>query len=135
MQAILRTLVRKRSCAGQTPIFAVALLAIGLLVPARAELPSYEIEQGVALADGQNPDIVIARKKLEGTHGGLIEARSGYLPSVISSGFADKRQTQTDTRLRQEDYSASVRALENVYTGGAVSNQVGIAELMIEKQR
>src|SRR5207302_10654853 len=57
------------------------------------------------------------------------------LPSVISSGFADKRQTQTSTRLREEDYNASVRALENVYTGGAVSNQVGIAELIVEKQR
>src|SRR5437667_10555441 len=135
MQAILRTLVRKRSCAGQMPIFAVAFLAIGLLAPARAELPSYEIDQGVALADAQNPDIVIARKKLEGTHGGLIEARWGYLPSVISSGFADKRQTQTDTRLRQEDYSAWVRALGNVYKGWAVSNQASIAELMNQKTR
>jgi outer membrane protein TolC len=135
MQAILRTLVRKQGCPGQIPLFALALLAIGLSGSAGAEVPSYEIEQGVALADAQNPEIVIARKKLEAAHGGLIEARSGYLPSVISSGFADKRQTQSDTRLRQEDYSASVRALENVYTGGAVSNQVGIAELMIEKQR
>ena len=136
MQAILRMLVRKHRSAGhQILIFVVALLVIGVLAQARAELPSYEIEQGVALADAQNPEIIIARKKVEGAHGGLIEARSGYLPSVISSGFADKRQTQTDTRLRQEDYSASVRALENVYTGGAVSNQVGIAELVIEKQR
>ena len=135
MQAILRMLVRKHRSAGQILIFVVALLVIGLLAQARAELPSYEIEQGVALADAQNPEIIIARKKVEGAHGGLIEARSGYLPSVISSGFADKRQTQTDTRLRQEDYTASVRALENVYTGGAVSNQVGIAKLMIEKQR
>ncbi|MEY2526997.1 MAG: outer membrane protein, partial [Verrucomicrobiota bacterium] len=135
MQAILRTLVRKQGYPGQIPLLAVALLAIGLSGKARAELPSYEIEQGVALADSQNPDIVIARKKLEAAHGGLVEARSGYLPSVISSGFADKRQTQNDTRLRAEDYSASVRALENVYTGGAVSNQVGIAELTIEKQR
>ncbi len=129
-------LVRKHRSAGhQILIFVVALLVIGVLAQARAEPPSYEIEQGVALADAQNPEIIIARKKVEGAHGGLIEARSGYLPSVISSGFADKRQTQTDTRLRQEDYSASVRALENVYTGGAVSNQVGIAELVIEKQR
>lgn len=135
MQAILRTLVRKQGYPGQIPLFAVALLAIGLSGNAGTELPSYEIEQGVALADSQNPDIVIVRKKVEAARGGLVEARSGYLPSVISSGFADKRQTQTDTRLRQEDYSASVRALENVYTGGAVSNQVGIAELMIERQR
>src|SRR6266576_7036169 len=134
MQAILRTLVRKHHPAGGALTLLVALLAIGLSGNAGAELPSYEIEQGVALADAQNPEIIIARKKVEAAHGGLIEARSGYLPSVISSGFADKRQTQTDTRLRQEDYSASVRALENVYTGGAVSNQVGIAELMIEKQ-
>jgi outer membrane protein TolC len=135
MQAILRILVRKHWAAGRLPISLVALLAIGLYRNAGAEVPNYEIEQGVALADGQNPEIIIARKKLEAARGGLVEARSGYLPSVISSGFADKRQTQTDTRLRQEDYSASVRALENVYTGGAVSNQVGIAELMIEKQR
>src|SRR5260370_38410956 len=103
MQAILRMLVRKHCSAGQILIFVVALLAIGLLAPARAELPSYEIEQGVALAEAQNPDIVIALKQLEGTHGGLIEARSGYLPSVISSGFVDSRPTQTDTRVRQKD--------------------------------
>jgi hypothetical protein len=51
-----------------------------------------------------------------------------------SSGFADKRQTQTNTNLRQEDCRASVRALQNLYIGGAVSNQVAIAELLIEKQ-
>jgi len=100
-----------------------------------AEPPSYEIEQGVALADAQNPEVIIARKKVEAARGGLIEARSGYLPSVVSTGFADKRETQTDTRLRDEDYNASVRALENVYTGGAVSNQVAIARLNIEKQQ
>ena len=135
MQAILRMFVRKHWAARRLPILLVALVAIGLPANARAELPSYEIEQGVALADGQNPEIIIARKKVEAAHGGLIEARSGYLPSVISSGFADKRQTQATTHLRNEDYNASVRALQNVYTGGAVSNQVGIAELIVEKQR
>lgn len=100
-----------------------------------AQPPTYTIDQGVALADSQNPDILIAQKKLEAARGGLMEARAGYLPSVISSGFADKRQTQNNTDLREEDYNASVRALENVYTGGAVSNQVSIAQLAIEKQR
>src|SRR6266513_2537944 len=135
MQAILRMLVRKHRSAGQILIFVVALLVIGFLAQARAEPPSYEIEQGVALADSQNPEIIIARKKVEAARGGLIEARSGYLPSVISSGFADKRQTQNETRLRDEDYNASVRALENIYTGGAVSNQVAMAELIVEKQQ
>ena len=112
-----------------------ANLAPGLCPITHAQPPTYTIDQGVSLADSQNPDILIASKKLEAARGGLIEARSGYLPSVISSGFADKRQTQTSSDLREEDYNASIRALENVYTGGAVSNQVGIAELMIEKQR
>ena len=135
MQAILRTLVRTQRCAGQMPVFAVTLLVFGLYGNARAEeLPSYEIEQGVALADAQNPEIIIARKKVEAARGGLIEARSGYLPSAIASGFADKRETQNNTALRAEDYTASVRVLENIYTGGAVSNQVAIARLNVEKQ-
>src|SRR5438309_9932112 len=101
MQAILRMLVRKHWAAGRSPILLVALLAIGLLANARAQLPSYEIEQGVALADAQNPEIIIARQKVEAARGGLIEARSGYLPSVVTSGIADKRQPQTNTRLRE----------------------------------
>src|SRR5207248_3675982 len=112
-----------------------ALLATGFFNNAQAEPPSYEIEQGVALADSQNPEIIIVRKKVEAARGGLIEARSGYLPSVTSSGFADKRQTQNETHLRDEEYNASVRALENIYTGGAVSNQVAMAELVVEKQQ
>lgn len=125
--------VRKQYALWRMPILAV--LASALCQVALAQPPVYDIDQGVALADSQNPDILIARKKLEAARGGLTEARSGYLPSVISNGFADKRQTQNNSRLRDEDYSASIRALENVYTGGAVSNQVAIAKLQIEKQQ
>jgi outer membrane protein len=135
MQAFSMMFVRIQRLTGWISIFALVLAALGLAQAAAAETPTYEIEQGVTLADSQNPEIVIARKKLEAARGGLIEARSGYLPSVVSSGFADKRQTQSDTHLREEDYNASVRALENIYTGGATSNQVAIAELIIEKQQ
>ena len=117
------------------PTLVVWLGAIGLFADARAERPSYGIEQAVALANERNPEIIIATKKLEAASGGLIEARSGYLPSAIASGFADKRETQNATDLRREDYNASVRVLENVYTGGAVSNQVAIARLVVEKQQ
>jgi outer membrane protein TolC len=101
---------------------------------AAGRIPTYTVEQGVVLADAQNPEVVIARKKLEAARGDLISARSGYLPSVISNGLYDQRQHQNDTRLRDEDYNAVVRAQENVYTGGATSNQVAIARLNIEKQ-
>jgi len=116
----------------------ILLLLIGLTTQVRCEIPTYTVEEGVALAAEQNPEIIMARKKVEAARGGLIQARSGYLPSLLSTGFADKRQAltqnQTRTQLRNEDYSASVRALENVYTGGAVSSQVAIAQLKIEKQ-
>jgi len=105
-----------------------------LCVQARCEVPTYTIEEGVALADAQNPEVVSARKKIEAARGDFISARSGYLPSVISNGFYDQRQHQGGTRLRNEDYNATVRAQENVYTGGATSNLVAISRLNIDKQ-
>src|SRR5436189_1864431 len=96
-------------------------------------VPAYTIEQAVAVTQERNPDILIARKKVVGAHGDFIEARSGFLPSLTSSGLYDKRQTQSETNLRQEDYNATLRLEQNLYTGGAVTSQVAIARLNIEK--
>lgn len=112
------------------------LFFVGLMLSAslQAATPSYSVEEAVALAQAQNPEIAIARKKVQAARGGLIEARSGYLPSVISTGLARQREHQTESRLRDEDYNASVRLFQNIYTGGAVSSQVAIARLNIERQ-
>ncbi len=96
--------------------------------------PTYTIEEAVALAQAQNPEIAIARKKVQAARGGFIEARSGFLPSLASTGLYDKRQQQNETRLRSEDYNAILRVEQNLYTGGAVTSQVAIARLNIEKQ-
>jgi outer membrane protein len=111
----------------------VFLATFALAVRAHAA-PTYTIEEAVAIAQAQNPEIAIARKQVQAARGGLIEARSGFLPSVASTGFYDKRQHQSATRLRDEDYNASLRVEQNLYTGGAVTSQVGIARLNIEKQ-
>src|SRR5437899_12263787 len=95
---------------------------------------SYDVDQTVALALAQNPEIAIARKKVQAARGGFIEARSGFLPSLASTGLYDKRQQQNETRLRSEDYNAILRVEQNLYTGGAVTSQVAIARLNIEKQ-
>src|SRR5881628_412111 len=95
--------------------------------------PVYTIEQAVAVAQEHNPEILIARKKVLAARGGFIEARSGFLPSLTSSGLYDKRQTQSETNLRQEDYNATLRLEQNLYTGGAVTSQVAIAQLNIQK--
>ena len=111
-----------------------APIALVLAAPLQAAPPVYNIEQAVALAEAQNPDVAIARKKIEAAHGDLISARSGFLPFVVTTGLLDKREHQQETRLRDEDYNASVRVLQNLYTGGAVTSQMAIARLSVERQ-
>jgi len=98
------------------------LIIFALPAPLQAAAPTYRSEEAVALAQAQNPEIAIARKQVQAARGGLIEARSGFLPSVVSTGLLDKREHQAATRLRDEDYNASLRVLQNLYTGGAVTS-------------
>lgn len=102
-------------------------------VPAFAQ-KSLTLDDAIALAKKQNPDIVIARKQVEAARGGVIEARAGYLPSVVSSGLLRQREQQEQSRLRQDDYNASLRIVQNVYTGGAVKGNLTIARLLQEKR-
>lgn len=113
---------------------AVVFLATFAVAGRAHTAPTYTIEEAVAIAQAQNPEIAIARKKVQAARGGFIEARSGYLPSLTSSGLYDKRQQQSETRLREEDYNARLQIEQNLYTGGAVTSQVAIARLNIEKQ-
>src|SRR5215813_8541028 len=110
------------------------IAALFLCSQAFGAVPTYTIEQAVAVAGEHNLDIVIARKKVQGARGGVIEARSGFLPWLSSNGLVDKRQTQSETNLRQEDYNVMLKLEQNIYTGGAVSSQVAIARLNVEKQ-
>jgi outer membrane protein len=114
---------------------ALSMLIAALSVSPKAlGLPIYTIERAVAVAEEHNPEILIARKKVQGARGGWVEARSGYLPWLSSNGLVDKRQQQTQTRLRDEDYNVTLKLEQNLYTGGAVPSQVAIARLNIEKQ-
>ena len=51
---------------------------------------------------------------------------------MVSTGLLRDLEHQTDSRLRDEDYNASVRVIQNLYTGGAVTNQLAIARLNVE---
>lgn len=108
--------------------------AIALASPA-AGARSLSVEEAVAVAKKQNLEIAIARKQLDAARGGVVEARSGYLPSVVSNGLLRKREQQTQSRLREEDYSASLRVVQNLYSGGANAARLKIARLVEEKRR
>ena len=111
------------------------LLCAGLFLPSLAAgAPRYGIEDAVRLAQERNPEIAIARQKLRGARGGKLEARAGYLPSVVADGLYRRRERASDSRLRPDDYSASVRVVQNLYTGGATSARDAIANLTLAKQ-
>src|SRR5213080_1844222 len=120
-------------CSKFAAISVLFAAALALSSKSLKATPIYTIERAVDLAQEHNPEILIARKKVVAARGGFIEARSGYLPSLSSSGLYDKRQTERQTNLRQEDYNAIVKLEQNLYTGGAVSSQVAIAQLTIAK--
>jgi outer membrane protein TolC len=94
----------------------------------------YTVEEAVAAARRQNTEILIAAKQLEAAKGGVVEARAGFLPGVVSTGLLRKRERAQPSRLRSDDYDASVRVVQNLYTGGAISSQLAIARLNEEKR-
>lgn len=118
------------------PLLRCALFSLLLLAPAAivSAAPRYSIDDVVRLAQAQNPEIAIARKKVQAARGGQLEARAGFLPAVVSTGLYRRRERATSSRLRPDDYNASVRVTENLYTGGATSNLVAIARLTLAKQ-
>ena len=111
------------------------LLACVTSAEVRAQTLHLTLEQAVALAQKQNREILIARKQLEAARGGVIEARAGYLPSVVSTGLLREREQQEQSRLRSDDYNASLRVVQNLYSGGAVKGRTAIARLLEEKRK
>ena len=86
------------------------------------------------MARKNNPEIAISAKQIEAARGGIVEARAGSLPSVVSTGFLRTIQRQEPSRLRSDDYNASVRVVQNLYTGGAVPSRRTISRLTEEKR-
>jgi len=68
------------------------LLSLGGGACARVQdVRRLSLAEAIELAKKQNPEILIARKQVEAARGGRIEARAGYLPSVVSTGLLRKR--------------------------------------------
>jgi outer membrane protein len=96
--------------------------------------PAFTVDQAVATARKQNAEILMAAKQLEAAKGSVTEARAGFLPGVVSTGLLRKRERAEALRLRSNDYDASLRVVQNLYTGGAITSQLTIARLNEEKR-
>ena len=113
-------------------VFLVAATGLGAGVSEAG--PAFTADEAVAMARKQNPEILMAAKQLEAARGGVTEARAGFLPGVVSTGLLRKRDRVEASRLRSDDYDASLRVVQNLYTGGAVTSQMTIARLNEEKR-
>ena len=114
--------------------WAVIFLAAGLGARVSKAGPAFTVDEAVAAARKQNPEILMAAKQLEAAKGGVTEARAGFLPGVVSTGLLRKRERAEASRLRSDDYDASLRVVQNLYTGGAITSQLTIARLNEEKR-
>ena len=74
-------------CSKFAAISVILASALAVSSSSLEAMPVYGVEEAVALAQERNPEILIAHKKVTAARGGFIEARSGYLPSLNSSGL------------------------------------------------
>jgi outer membrane protein TolC len=103
----------------------------------RDSRPVYTLPQCIDLALEQNPDIAVARKRIEEAGAGVTVARSAAIPSLTASGRARQREGENavTTDLRDERYIASVFLTQNLFSSGGVRGSIGIAKLIAEKRR
>ena len=104
--------------------------------PITENLPSrLTLVQCLNLVLQRNPDVMVARKKLEEAAGGIVEARAGYLPSLTASinyvRVEDEYMNQQGTLpdRKPELWGVAIRLTETVYSGGAVGGKMQIAKL------
>src|SRR5204862_207882 len=81
----------------------VLLMASGLGAGVAKAGPAFTVDDAVATARKQNPEILMAAKQLEAAKGGVTEARSGFLPGVVSTGLLRKRETVESSRLQNSE--------------------------------
>ncbi len=114
----------------------------------RADVPVYTLDDCLALARKQNPDVLAAAKRVDQTRANVTTQRALVFPQVTTSGYYQYREqsltepastvqqtaagpvvvTPADT-TRKIDYYGTGRITQNVFSSGQVRNRVAAAKL------
>ncbi len=104
-------------------------------MPGPSYRPTYTLTDCITLAIRQNPDVLIAAKRVEGARAAVTQAKAGIFPTVQSSGYYQKReqglasQGNLDVTRRTDDYNVDVRVTQNLFSSGAVRARIAVAKL------
>jgi outer membrane protein len=115
----------------------VSLLAALLLLAgagARGAQPVYGLDDCLAIAARQNPDVLAEAKRVDAAKGSLTQARAGVFPSLTSNAYYQRLEQSVATNggvfaNRPNDYTADIRLTQNLYSAGSVRGKIFIAEM------
>ena len=123
------------------------VLAARLLIPATAcradgpaKVPVYTLEDCLALARKQNPDVLVAAKRVDAARANVTAARAPVYPSLTTNGYYQYREQSLtsaggeNANTRKDDYFGTARVTQNVYSAGQVRNRIAAAKLQADAE-
>ena len=118
-------------------LFALTLLFLNLCLK---EVQAEKLEEALAFAYENNPDLLAARANLRKVDEGVPAAKSGWRPTVTSSLSLGASQTNSESDGTSSDTSSfpgslSLSVNQSVYDGGRTEISVRQAETNVQTER
>ena len=118
-------------------LFALTLLFFNLCLK---EVQAEKLEEALAFAYENNPDLLAARANLRKVDEGVPAAKSGWRPTVTSSLSLGASQTNSESNGTSSDTSSfpgslSLSVNQSVYDGGRTEISVRQAETNVQTER
>ncbi len=111
----------------------------GRAAPPQA-VPVYTLEDCLALARKQNPDVLAAAKRVDSARANITIAKAPVYPQLTTTGYYQYREQSltsaggANTNTRKEDYYGTARVSQNVFSSGQVRNRIAAAKLLADAE-
>ncbi len=95
----------------------------------------YTLDDCLRLAAAQNPEVLVAAKRIDGAKGLVTQARAGIFPTLAANGFYQRREQGLASSgglnqgLRKDDYTGDIRLSQLIFSSFSVRNRIAVAHL------